>query len=239
MKKNCALRNITIAGLCAILLATSTSYPAEQKNFRDEAQFSIYLAGKEIGREKFSVQSNGESIRSNSTLSFRDPSGPGQSVKMETELTMNGRFVPTLYILRTDVNGQKGIVRGQFIDAQATFEYAASGGTPSKSRLLVGEQYTVLDTNVFHHFTFLARLFDFSSNEKMQAMEVVIPQELRNGLLKISDIGLEKVSVRGKNRDLHHLKADSGSVQVDLWVDDQHVLHKLALPLKRIEVIRD
>ena len=152
---------------------------------------------------------------------------------------MDGSLVPKNYQLRTEVNGQKGIVRGTFADKQATIEYAGVGVPPSKMGLLVGDRFAILDTNVFHHYIFVARLFDFESKEKVQSIEILIPQELRNGLLLVSDAGMESVSVKGKMRELRHLKINSGSVQVDLWVDAQHVLHKISLPLKRIEVVRD
>jgi hypothetical protein len=227
-------------GFCAvILLLFSTSYGAEQKAFREEAQFEVSVAGKEIGREKFSIQGSGDSVRSNSTMTFRDPANSRQSVKMETELTMDDRFVPRSYQIRTDVSGKKGILRGTFTSGQGSFEIITAAGPPSKTGLLVGEHYIVLDTNVFHHFVFIARLFDFSSKEKSQSLEVVIPQELQNGLLKISEIAIEKITIRGKRRELHHLKADSGQMQIDLWVDDQHILYKIALPVKEIEVVRN
>ena len=95
----------------------------------------------------------------------------------------------------------------------------------------------VLDTNVFHHYIIVARLFDFRT-DKSQSIEVVIPQELDGGILKVREIGLERVSTGGKKRDLHHLRVDSGLLQIDLWVDDQQTLYKIALPAKKIEVIR-
>ena len=226
-------------GFCAVLLLLSSiSHGAEQKTFREEAQFEIRVAGREIGQEKFSIQGTDDSVRSHSTMSFQDPADSRQNVKMETELTMDDRFVPTSYQLQTDASGQKGIMRGTFASGQASFEFTAAAGRPSKTGLLVGERYVVLDTNVFHHFVFIARLFDFSSKEKSQSLEVVIPQELQKGLLKVSEIALEKVAIRGKRRELHHLTADSGQVQIDLWVDDQHILYKIAMPVKGIEVVR-
>jgi hypothetical protein len=228
------------AGFCAaLLLVASSSYGAEQKAFREEAQFDISVAGKEIGQEKFSIQGTGDSVRSHSTMTFQDPANSRQNVKMETELMMDDRFVPRSYQLQTDVGGQKGIMRGTFTSGQASFEFVAAAGSPGKTGLLVGEHYIVLDTNVFHHFVFIARLYDFNSKDKSQSLEVVIPQELQNGLLKVSEIALEKIAIRGKRRELHHLKADSGQVQIDLWVDDQHILYKIAMPVKGIEVVRN
>jgi hypothetical protein len=231
------LKTKILFGVVSFLLL-SLGYSAEQKASREEAQFDIYVGGKQIGQEKFSIQSSSDSIHSRSTISFHDPANSNQSIKLETDLVTDGRFVPRSYQLRTDANGQKGMMKGTFSPGQAGFEYLA-GGSPRKTGLLVGDRYLVLDTNVFHHFIFIARAFDLSSKEKSQSIEVVIPQEFENGLLKVSNIASEKISVQGKNRELHHLKADSGSVQIDLWVDDHHVLYKIALSAKRIEVVRN
>lgn len=120
-------------GFCAVLLLLSLiSHGAEQKTFREEAQFEIRVAGKEIGQEKFSIQGTDDSVRSHSTMSFQDPANSRQNVKMETELMMDERFVPTSYQLQTDVSGQKGIMRGTFASGQASFEFTAAAGRPAK-----------------------------------------------------------------------------------------------------------
>jgi hypothetical protein len=234
-------RPLKLAALqsCSVLLLLI--YPvfgAEQKASREDGQFDIYVAGKKIGGEKFLIQNSTDSVSSSSTMNLRDPANSRQNIKMETELKMNGQLVPQAYLLRTEVNGQKGLLKGTFAAGQASFEYLA-GGSPLKRGLLVGDRFVVLDTNVFYHFVFIARLFDFESKEKTQSMEVVIPQELDNGVLKVSEMGVETTSVHGKKRELHHLRADSGTVKIDLWIDDHRILYKIALPLKGIEVIRD
>jgi hypothetical protein len=234
MKKPTKLR----MPLCwALLFLAAPIAVAEQKALREEGQLSVYVSGKEVGREKFSIQSTDDSISSSSSISFRDPASR-KNVKMETELKMNAGLVPQSYLLRTEMSGQKMLLKGTFAAGQAMFEYVAAGNL-RKTGLLVGDRFTVLDTNVFHHFIFIARLYDFESKEKTQPMEVVVPYELGNGLLKVGDMGRETVSIRGGKRELHHLKADSGMVNIDLWVDDRHVLYKIALPAKGIEVVRD
>jgi hypothetical protein len=209
---------------------------ADDKTSREEAQFVILVSGKEIGHEKFSISSSSESASSNSITEFKDPAR-NQSVRIETQLNMNGSFLPKEYQRRTEMAGQKMTLSAKFSPGQASFEYPVAG-VMRKSGLLVGDKYALLDTNVFHHFVFLARLFDFNSKEKSQSFEVVIPEELGNGIVKITDAGKEKVSVRGKNKELHHLKIDSGMVQIDLWADDQKAVHKIAVPSKGIEVLR-
>ena len=225
----------------AVLLIPMLSLPlvqgAEEAPQREESQFGIYVAGKEIGYEKFSIFSSADTIESKSVVNFQDPGGKHKKVRMETQLSMDSHFLPRAYQLRTDVEGQKGMVTGTFAPGEATFEYKGSGN-PLKRGLLVGERYVILDTNVFHHFIFIARLFNLRSGSA-QSIEAVIPQELEGGKLKVSELGLERMSIHGKKMDLHHLKADSGVLFIDLWIDDQKILYKIALPAKKIEVITE
>ncbi|MDM7995557.1 MAG: hypothetical protein QUT30_07735 [Acidobacteriota bacterium] len=211
--------------------------PAQEAKGRPEtAQFKIFLDGKEIGEEKFSITVSGDAISSRSVVNLRDVGYKRLKVQLESELSMDSFYMPRSYQLRTNVDGQKGTINGTFTKGEATFEYRGSGN-PRQRGLLTGDSYVLLDTNVFHHFIFVARLFDFSAN-KGQSIEAVIPQELDGGILKVSEIGIEIIQIGGKRRDLRHLRADSGVLQIDLWVDDQRTLYKIAVPSKRIEVIR-
>lgn len=202
----------------------------------EEGQFTILVAGKEIGREKFSIKSSGESVNSSSNSSFRDP-GNKKEIKIETALTMDSKLAPRTYRVQTNIGGQKVQLLGNFEAGEVAYQLQ-TGGAPTKSKFLVGENCSLLDNNVFHHFVFIARRFDFENAQQKQSLEVVIPQEMDKGVLEVSDLGIERVSIRGKERDLRHLLADSGSVKIDLWVDEQHVIHKIAMPAKQIEIIR-
>jgi hypothetical protein len=226
--------SLLVLVLLALLLPLI--YAEDGKSSREDGQFDILVNGKEIGREKFSIVSSAEGTSSNSTLDFSNPDNRHQSVRLETHLDMDWQYLPQAYKLQTNVDGQKGTIVGSFIPKEATFEYKGIGA-PRKRGLLVGDHYIVLDTNVFHHFIFVARLFDFSAG-KSQSVEAVIPQELDGGTLKVSETGIDIITVRGKKRNLHHLKVDTGLFLIDLWVDDQRILYKIALPAKMIEVVR-
>lgn len=220
----------------SLVLTILAAQAGEPKGRPEEAQFRIFLDGKQIGEEKFSIAVLGDTISSRSVVNLRDVGYKRLKVQMESELSMDSFYMPRSYQLRTNVDGQKGTINGTFTKGEATFEYRGSGN-PRQRGLLTGDSYVILDTNVFHHFIFVARLFDFSAN-KGQSIEVVIPQELDSGVLKVSDVGIEIIQIGGKKRDLRHLRADSGVLQIDLWMDDQRTLYKIAVPSKRIEVIR-
>jgi hypothetical protein len=208
----------------------------ETKLQPEEAQFIIYLDGKEIGQEKFSIAVSGDTINSHSVVEFRNLGSKRQKVQLESQLSMDSFYQPKTYQLRTNVDGQRGTINGTLRKGEAIFEYRGSGN-PRQRGLLVGDSYIVLDTNIFHHFIFIARLFDLSTG-KEQSIEVAIPQELDGGFVKIREAGIDRQQVRGKKMDLHHLKADTGLLQIDLWVDDQRTLFKIAVPVKKIEVLR-
>ena len=209
----------------------------EQKSFLEESQFSINIAGKEVGREKFAIRTSAEKVSSSSILEFQEGGKKGHKMKIETQLTADAQFVPKAYQLKTDIDGQKGLIQGTFTPSEAMFEISGSGA-PRKSGMLVGDHYQILDSNVFHHYVFIARAFDLNGNEKPQSFEVVVPQELDSGVLKVSNAGVEKISLHGKMKELNHLKADSGELKIDMWVDGQKILHKIAIPAKKIEIIR-
>jgi hypothetical protein len=229
-------RRMRLACLSFLLLVAS-DYGADNPPVNEEGRFEIFVNGKQIGQEKFSIQCSPGSIRSNSVVTFRNPDKGGQSVRIESQLIMDDQYMPQTYRVQTDIDGQKGLVEGTFIPGQASFKYLLKG-TPTKSGLLLDDYYVVLDTNIFHHFIFVGRLFDFSSSDQVQSLDVVIPQELDTGVLIIRDTGIQERLVRGKEKKLHHLKVDSGKVLIDLWVDDQRFLQKISLPGKNIEVIR-
>jgi len=231
---------LQLALTAALLICVSAraSEEQKQKEYRESGEFKIYSSEKEIGSEKYAILSSGDTVTSSSTLDFRNPGDSHQKIQLETKLEMNTRFVPRNYLLKSDVEGKKGEIRGVFSPNQAMFSYVAADGSPRKSGMLVGNEFTVLDTNIFHHFIFLSRLFNYDSKDKAQRFEVIVPQEQESGFITISQVGKETLNVRGKKLETRHLQVDSGALQIHLWVDNQHFLDKISVPDRGIEVIR-
>ena len=226
---------LLVAG--ALALAPIAFGRGGKKEGREEGVYAILVDGREIGREKYAHLVGDESASSTSVLDFRNPSGAPLKLHFETQLEMDGQLRPRTYKLKTDVDGTKGFMFGSFSPNQAMFEYG-SAGAPKRSGMLVGNDYTLLDTNIFHHFIFLGRRFKFNSKEKVQRFEVVIPQESDSGVLKIREVGREALVVRGKRQETHHLEVDSGAKLIELWIDGRRTLHKIAVPSLRLEVLR-
>ena len=220
------------------LLTTVVALAADKKVSRLQGEYRIYVSGKEIGVEKYLLATSGDSVMSSSILDFRNPDEASQKVSLETKLEMDGKYVPRSYELKSNVNGQKGNIRGSFSPNQAIFEYSGNGAS-IRNGLLVGDRYTILDTNIFHHFIFLSRLFNYDSGEKTQTFEVLIPQEKDTGTLKIRALAKETIVVQGKKFSVSHLVVDTGAIRIQLWVDGEHVPRKIAVPDKGIEVLHN
>jgi hypothetical protein len=235
--KVCMIVRDSLLGILFTIFCLPYIHAVDKEMARDEAQFDIYIAGTQIGKEKFAVLISKDSVSTHSSADLHNLGDKHQNIEIKTELKADSLYKPLAYQVHTEIDGQKGSIIGRFSEGQAMFEFS-SDGNPSKRGLLVGDRYIILDTNVFHHFIFVARLFDLDSNEESQSFEVIVPQELNNGILNVSEAGIEKIQVSGKNRILHHLKADSGVVSIDLWIDDRGILYKIALPDKHVEVIR-
>ncbi len=229
--------NLVVAVLLIAAAAHGRAVDGEKKAIREEGQYKIYAAGREIGVEKYTLVTAGDKVTSSSSSSFNNPGDNNQKVTVETRLEMDAQFQPQNYEVKSEVAGERGTVRGNFAPNQVIFDYTGNG-VSDRSGLLVGSRYTILDTNTFHHFIFLARLFKYGSGNKPQTFDVVIPQEKDTGTLKISEIGDEPVVVGGKKVSATHLLIDSGSLQIHLWVDSRHTPVKIALPGKGVEVLR-
>lgn len=203
----------------------------------EEGTFEISFQGKEIGTERYTLAVVGDSATSSCLLDFRNPANTRQRVRLESKLEMDSRFRPRSYTLRSDVDGKKGTIVGTFSPNEVFLEYGHEG-KPKKTGLLVGKDYTILDTNIFHHFVFLVRLFKFENQEANQRFEVVIPQAADSGVLKASELEMETLRVGSKKTECHHLLLDSGSLVIHLWVDKHRILRKIAIPSLSLEVSR-
>jgi hypothetical protein len=236
--RRCRLSVIAVAWVILFPIAGSKLLDAEEpKVAREEGEFKIVVNGSDVGSENFVIASSGDSATSTSVLEFRNPSNRDQKVKMETKLEMGSNYLPKDYLLTSDVDGKKGQIHAEFSSHQVMFDLSASG-TGQRSGLLLGDDYAVLDTNIFHHFIFLTRLFDKGDREKSRRFEVVIPQEQDNGKITLTDMRNDPLSIKGKKTEVRRILVDSGSVQINLWVDRDGILQKIAVPSKGIEVLR-
>jgi len=229
-------RTSMVCRAASILLLLSSGIAAEKKAVRLEGEYHIVSSGQEIGVEKYVLETSAEGFKSMSLLDLRNP-GPGlKRVSLETRMETDAQYVPRSYELKSEIDGEKGTIRGSFAPNQAIFEYSGKG-VSLRNGLLLGSRYTILDSNVFHHFIFLARLFKYNEGKKSQIFEVLIPQEKDTGTVSITELKKETMLVKGKKTSVTCLLLDSGALQINLWVDSERIPRKISVPGKGIDVL--
>lgn len=224
--------------LVAALLASGGAAQKDKKSQPLEGEYEIYSSGRQIGTEKYVLAATRDAVTSSSVLEFRNTAGGPKKISLASKLDMDAQYLPRAYELKTDVDGEKGSIRGEFAPNQVIFEYTG-GGKTARSGLLLGDHFTVLDTNVFHHFIFLARLFRYGEGSKPQAFEIVVPQEKETGTVKIKELNKETLIIKGNKYNTTHLVVDSDALQIQLWVDGNRIPRKIAVPEKGIEVLHN
>ena len=229
---------VTLAALPFLLFPATGIAQKEKKSSRLEGEFRISVSGREIGFEKYTLAISENAITSSSVLELRISGEGNQKIALSTKLEMDEQYNPRSYELQSEVNGKRGTIKGSFAPNQVIFDYV-SDGNPVRNGLLLGDRCTVLDTNIFHHFIFLARLFKYGSREKSQTFEVVIPQEKETGTLLISELNKESIEIKGKKISTTHLLIDSGSMRIHMWVDSERTPRKISVPEKGIEVLQN
>ena len=80
-------------------------------------------------------------------------------------------------------------------------------------------------------------MYDQTSRGK-QIFNAFIPQEALPGEITLEDVGAEPVSVRGDSRNLRHLVLTTDLARVDLWVDNQHHLQVVSVPVAQLQAVR-
>jgi hypothetical protein len=218
------------------LLLLSSGFAVGPKATRLEGEYHIVSAGQEIGVEKYVLETSADGVKSMSQLDLHNPGTGPKKASLETRLEMDAQYVPRDYELKSEIDGEKGTIRGSFAPNQVIFEYSGKGAS-FRNGLLLGNRYTILDTNVFHHFIFLARLFKYNEGKTPQTFEVLIPQEKDTGKVSIAELQKETILIKGKKASVSHLLLDSGSIQIHLWVDGERIPRKISVPGKGIEVL--
>jgi hypothetical protein len=227
---------IALTAISSLWLSLGSTVEKDNKAERKEGEYKIYSSGKDIGAEKYVMIVTADAVTSSSTSDLRNPAGGSQKITLTTKLEMDGHYMPRSYEFKSEVDGQRGSIRGEFAPNQVIFEY--SGGSRSfREGLLLGDHFTMLDTNVFHHFIFLARLFKYNGGAKPQTFDVVIPQAKETGTLKMRELNKETILIKGKKFNTTHLLVDSGALQIHLWVDSERIPRKIAVPDKGVEAL--
>ena len=207
-----------LAALCAAPLAA-------QAGAGDAGTFRVYVSGREVGTEEFTIRQTGSGAGSETVatgkVSLRLPAG---SLELSPRLRSSGvQADPVAY--QVDIGGDaprriSGNIGGGRVSARIVTgtgeqlrEYVASSGA------------VVLDEHVAHHFYFLAQ------RTRSGRIPVIIPSANRQVLATVASRGEERVDVGGTTASLFRLSVTpDGGAEHHVWVDALGRVIKVEIP---------
>jgi len=207
--------------LCAFVVNGSAQVGVER------GVFHITLNGKEIGTERFEIAPTNQGLRATGELQITQPE-VGRVVETAT-LVLAGGNEPKHYE-RIQKAPKRGSVTMTYTGETAAVHYVTPDGQIQDVEFKVPKNVLILDTNFFHHYTFLVRHYDFLQGGR-QHMTVLVPQE---GLP-----GVVTVEYAGPDQSLRKLLAHTDQLDIELWTDDAGRVMKLRVPAANVEVTRE
>ncbi len=231
-----------LAGIFALSLNASpprhrASLHSSLAAFDDRGIFLLSVAGREIGREKFTIRSSGHKIEAQAEIELHvEQNGKMLLFKTFPYLLLNSELRPLSY--RWQQKGpQSSFLEVDFQSSPAKTTYRTIAGDQDKRDFVLPKDVLVLDDNVIHQYELIADRFKLSARGK-QTFHAFIPQEALPGDLTVEESGTEPVRIGGRSEVLHHLVITTELTRVDLWLDDRQRLRLVTIPAAHLEAVR-
>lgn len=214
-------------------LATLSAAPLAAQGSVDQGTFRVYVEGREVGSEEFTIQQGGSGAAAvtlaNGRVDLRLPDG---SLRLQPRLRAQGvQLDPAQYQVDVSGDAPQRIV-GNIGGGKVSARIITSAGEQLREYVTTSGAI-VLDDGVAHHFYFLAQ------RTHAGRVAVIIPRESRQVMASVTDRGEEAVQVGGQSARLFHLVVQpQGGVQADVWVDALNRVVKVEIPARQYLAVR-
>ena len=242
------MRFSTVLALMALLLVMTV--PGKSKDASgsvlDSGSFGIFVNGKRVATETFSVQQQSSGVSTASSQLKEDGTG-GAGQSSELQITSNGSIVKYEWRELSPGKSQLTVLPNNEFLIEKIMQGPGEKG--AEQPFLMPNTSVVLDNNFFLHRELLAWRYFASSCQAKQAagrctpaeFGAIVPQERVSLRVAVQAAGEEKVNIRGTERTLIKLNVKSDQDEWALWVDagDHFKLMKVIKSGDNTEVLRD
>lgn len=244
------------SAIAMLVLLTSFLAAKDQKRDQKEASgkkvdsgsFGVFIDGRRIGTETFSVfqNPNGSIIQSE----FKTEGGPAPAAAQSSEMQLSANGEIRRYDWK-ELN--PGKAQSTVVPNDDFLSEKWSESPQEKTReqaFLLSSSTSILDDYFFVHRELLAWKF-LAASCKQEGGQVKCPLKQRTQFgtlnprqrasapVSVQFAGREKVTLHGSEQELIKLELKSETGDWDLWLNDQLMLQRIAIPAEKTEVVRD
>ncbi|MGH9432471.1 MAG: hypothetical protein ACRD3T_13100, partial [Terriglobia bacterium] len=205
--------------------------------FSDQGTFVLTIAGQEVGREKFQIESTRSGVEARAMVEFQvQRNGKALHFRASPDLVLNSRLDPLTYTW-SQRGSETSQLRMDLRRSPATVRYHTVKGGNDDRTIQLPHDVIILDDNVIHQYEIAVLRFYMTSGGR-QVFHAFIPQEALPGLITIQDMGEEPPAAQSKGPILRHLLLITDQARIDLWVDQDHRIQRVAIPAAQFQAVR-
>ena len=242
--------------LALALILTTAAFAADKDKPKDKkpasaqtvdsGSFGIFLNGKRIGTEKFSIEQQTDMAIITAEIKVDDGTSRSEQ-SSEMRVGTDGKL--KLYKWQATLPEREEAVVEPKEDILV--EHLTSADQKKQDvPYILPLSTVVLDDNFFSQreilvWRYLATGCKAQDNQLAcwpSRFGVLVPHQHASANTVVELLGRDKVSVKGVERELNKVKVDSDGTQWLIWVDDpesRYKVIKMAIPSSNIEVWRD
>lgn len=229
--------------LCLILVTTDAAAqkradkgkgaPAAGGLVEDKGKYRVIVDGQPAGVEEFQISRAGNDWLARGTVEIP---APGGTSKLTGRLRVNAAGAPISYDYDWSPHGgKKSSATIVFENGLARMEAQMEGAPPFSQEFKFDTPVVaVLDNNLYHQYTILARIYDWGK-KGAQTFPVLIPQDQTPGTITVEWMGAQAV----EGQKLDSLRVRSADLEIELYVDSAHRVLRIAVPASKAEVVRE
>jgi hypothetical protein len=196
----------------------------------DKGTFKILVSGQQIGKEEFSITPNGADWSAHGSTELQSPKG---NTHVTGNLVVHSDGLPVRYEWSTQ-GAKKASATIAFTGVTANVELHLEGARPFTQQFtFAAPLVVVLDDNLYHQYTFLARLYDWDKKGE-QTFSVLVPQEMTPGTVTVDSMGEQVVN----GQKVQELRVRTEDNEIDLFLDGPKLV-RLVAPAANAEIIRE
>lgn len=227
----------TVACLCLMVPLARAAAPDTRQGAPSETAlpgaeqgvFRVYANGKEIGTETFRIVRDGADWIAEGRVALNSADG---KVQQATKLLLTSDGGLRSYSWEQS-SPKKASANVAYQDGKAVIEYKLDRGSDRAEYSFGTPQVAILDNNVFHHFIFLIRHYDFAKSGSQQ-IPIFVPQDVTPGTIAVTDRGMEN----RQGKKWRHMTATTPDLEIHLWLEGERLV-KIAVPAANVEVVRE